>query len=190
MHIRGRANVILLYSAVTWGACERSVCLGDSNQTTGAVKRVTPPRGSKWNTNFIFASFIKMITPAFGDNLLHIKFTKVSVNIKVQRICLPVRARLLKVHATSTPNPVSHVKNPVTYLFILSTQTYHTSNWWKEKCYLIGSDKGPWSIMATYCLLCLLTVPVWQFCSVCLELKKNYMSSWTLLALNVFKVCK
>lgn len=62
-----------------------------------------------------------MITPAFGDNLLHIKFTKVSVNIKVQRICLPVRARLLKVHATSTPNPVSREESSHLPFYLIYT---------------------------------------------------------------------
>lgn len=124
MHIRRRANVILLYSAVTRSQWEERLprWLKSDNRCS---KKSHTTRGNKWNTNFIFASFIKMITPAFGDNLLHIKFTKVSVNIKVQRICLPVRARLLKVHATSTPNPVSREESSHLPFYLIYTNVSH-----------------------------------------------------------------
>lgn len=96
------ANVIMLYSAV----CNKEPVRGTHviRAHSGAAvlqidehdtfTRVSKLKAVKEILTFIFAIFIQMTTPAFGNYSLHIKFTKVSVNIKVQRICLPFRAHI------------------------------------------------------------------------------------------------
>lgn len=82
-----------------WVTCFK-VCSGSCYSNIGtALKNHILTKVSKLGAvkeilTFIFAIFIQMTTPAFGNNFLHIKFTKVSVNIKVQRICLPFRAHI------------------------------------------------------------------------------------------------